>query len=906
MARRQAFSTSTITKDATESFSSYTPVLSSTWSTRTPAPIPDDSSQFHVLQDSLTQSESYCTVALPSGGIISFNDSYAITLDDSLSFATPYANDSIFCANSSTSGNSTVIKSDIPFYASNLPQVYALATATILSYLLVVILFITPRTFYVGGPSGSNTYSGGVASGLLGRGTNSSVIGVGRRPLLQKIAAITVAVSLTIATADTFTVAHRQYHQGYMNSRELVNLVVGSTEIRVTRVISDAFLWLAQVQTLIRLFPRHKEKVTIKWLGFGLVLCDTVFSILENFTTEDRRARPETFTDAIPALSYLFEMAISLIYASCVIYYSLSQRRFAFWSPKMKSMCIMALLSLSAVLVPVVFFIVDVVQPDIATWGEYIRWVGAAAASVVVWEWVERIEALERDERKDGILGREVFDGDEMLEETPSEDVNYGGGVRFGARRGTEDHSTKRPMWKDIRDLNLRSRLPQMKLTRHAGRWKEKMAVNNNNAMVDDTTTDGIARPVPIATPISRADTTSASTIYAVRYHNPLSPSPIIPEEPTTTQPPGAEGLKENSDESTLTNNTTHDGQSSSKRTSHAESGNGVSSGHQVWQSVSNPFKRKRAEPPAEVAAQIASSNMRRSPGIRSIRTRLNIFNSSSKARVPGRNEATTISPQVTVIPAQPRGSRRGSRVEQHADTNLEHSINLGAPQGMNADIPEVDEETNSQASLPVTVIPPPVRGGRTWSPDDLYDPPAASTNAASRSQQSRTSSAVEPTRPILPTRRSANSSPSVQTHANRSNVSVMQTQGTPGRSSNSPASHAQLRSSGRDRNATMTSISDRLSTSPIATPGTSTTPASTSRAAVVSDPASRPTESTSPKESIVPTSTASRILDEPTLHSVSHPQPGSGSSPGSARVTFTQPNDKSVSSDSRIEPKPP
>ncbi|KAL9044496.1 MAG: hypothetical protein Q9214_002368 [Letrouitia sp. 1 TL-2023] len=86
----------------------------------------------------------------------------------------------------------------------------------------------------------------------------------------------------------------------------------------------------------------------------------------------------------------------------------------------MRNICLVALLSYVAVLIPVVFFILDISIYNVAGWGNYVRWVGAAAASVVVWEWVERIETLEREEKKDGILGREIFDGDEMLEVTPS------------------------------------------------------------------------------------------------------------------------------------------------------------------------------------------------------------------------------------------------------------------------------------------------------------------------------------------------------------------------------------------------------------------------------------------------------------------------------------------------------
>jgi hypothetical protein len=38
-------------------------------------------------------------------------------------------------------------KKDDPFYSSITPQLYAIGCATVVSYLLVIILLITPRTF---------------------------------------------------------------------------------------------------------------------------------------------------------------------------------------------------------------------------------------------------------------------------------------------------------------------------------------------------------------------------------------------------------------------------------------------------------------------------------------------------------------------------------------------------------------------------------------------------------------------------------------------------------------------------------------------------------------------------------------------------------------------------------------
>ncbi|KAL8826873.1 MAG: hypothetical protein Q9170_007237 [Blastenia crenularia] len=379
----------------------------------------------------------HCTpFRLPSGGLLAIGDGSIVTLTQEAVFQ-PYCTSKPEITANASSLESIGVDHKDPFYASTLPQMYAIAAVTVVSYLLVIMLFITPRTFFVGGSGGGGGFLGqrGMISGASG---STSVIGVGGRPWLQKVAALTVAISLTIASVDTFRVAERQYAGDYSDAEALTNEVVNSLELRIVRVVSETFLWLAQAQTLIRLFPRHKEKVIIKWAGFVLIALDTIFSILNNFVSGSARSAPRRFQDAVPALSYLFTFCLSLIYAAWIIYYSLSKRRYAFFHPKMRNICLVALLSYVAVLIPVVFFILDISIYDVAGWGNYVRWVGAAAASVVVWEWVERIEALERDERKDGILGREIFDGDEMLEITPSSAMTWSSSHRFGGNGGND------------------------------------------------------------------------------------------------------------------------------------------------------------------------------------------------------------------------------------------------------------------------------------------------------------------------------------------------------------------------------------------------------------------------------------------------------------------------------------
>ncbi|KAI4204519.1 MAG: hypothetical protein LQ350_001069 [Teloschistes chrysophthalmus] len=474
----------------------------------------------------------HCTpVRLPSGGLLAIGDGNMITLTQEAIFqplctSIPGSNATLPDFDAATFDDKD------PFYASTLPQMYAIAAVTVVSYLLVIIIFITPRTFFVGGSGGGAGFLGsrGMISGASG---STSVIGVGGRPWLQKVAALTVAISLTIASVDVFREAERQYDGDFSDAIALTNEVVNSLELRIVRVISETVLWLAQAQTLIRLFPRHKEKVIIKWAGFVLIALDTIFSILNSFVSGSAKNAPRRYQDAVPALNYLFTFSLSLIYAAWIIYYSLSKRRYAFLHAKMRNICLVALLSYVAILIPVVFFILDISIYNVAGWGNYVRWVGAAAASVVVWEWVERIEALERDERKDGILGREIFDGDEMLNLTPSSAVTWANSRRFGGGSGGGQKTTStghKGLSSFARRLRGKRRMPRQDPDRTSHSPSLQRVDEYMMSGVGRQISDESSQPGQLLTTASTTKTVGASglerSISQGNYHSVIVPPP--------------------------------------------------------------------------------------------------------------------------------------------------------------------------------------------------------------------------------------------------------------------------------------------------------------------------------------------------------------------------------------------
>ncbi len=500
-------------------------------------------------------------------------------------------------------------------------------------------------------------------------------IGIGGRPWLQKVAALTVAVSLTIATADTFRVAAQQYEQGIMDALALQNEVEDGTELKVIRVISDTFLWLAQAQTLIRLFPRQREKIIIKWTAFALISLDVLFSILNNFVYSGN-SRPRTFVDAVPALAYLFQLALSLLYAAWVIYYSTTKKRFSYYHPQMKNIFLVALLSLVAILVPVVFFVLDISKPTLAGWGDYVRWVGAAAASVVVWEWVERIEALERDDKKDGVLGREVFDGDEMLEVNPSQsdsawtyrtmsrkDDKKGKGRGGGDGHTTGSHGIT---WPAMAGLANRYRARPTAARDVEAARTENAIQRNIKRMPRPRPPLWPTRPPAAATPVSRTDTVSAeSTVYAIRYHPISEPSPpmridtraSIISRHNSLEIAMAESLhRENSNQLEKDAVTEETHEEPAIQQYEAQRSN-------AWQAIAkvNPFRKRVQDPPAEVSAQITKAseptNVHISTNKWDVKARLEDFAATQAEKIREKSKANAPVGElpVTVIPAPPR-----------------------------------------------------------------------------------------------------------------------------------------------------------------------------------------------------------------------------------------------------------
>jgi len=96
----------------------------------------------------------------------------------------------------------------------------------------------------------------------------------------------------------------------------------------------------------------------------------------------------------------IFSIGPELLYGAWVIYYA-SRRSIAFFHPQMRNICLVAFAFTGISACACVFFVLDISKPDLAGWGDTCDGLEQLQQCRCV-EWVERIEALEREDKKDG------------------------------------------------------------------------------------------------------------------------------------------------------------------------------------------------------------------------------------------------------------------------------------------------------------------------------------------------------------------------------------------------------------------------------------------------------------------------------------------------------------------------
>ncbi|KAK3109265.1 pH-response regulator protein palH/rim21, partial [Teratosphaeriaceae sp. CCFEE 6253] len=257
--------------------------------------------------------------------------------------------------------------------------------------------------------------------------------------------------------------------------------------------------------------------------------------------------------------------------------------------------------------------------------------------------------------------------------------------------------------------------------------------------------------PPPVASPVSRADTASAaSTVYVVRYDTAAAdvPQPVRRRVARDANGNTAGALVQA--DAQRRQSAARDPEKEEVPNAEDEAQPNRNRKQGRWYGVSNPFKRKRASPPAEVQqARRAAAATSYTPRAvkpahnfppRDVKNRLGVLAAETGERF--RDGAVRRRPYVdvpvTVIPAQPRGSGRTWSPEVHTQQQQRVTTAQRQPDASEGavfrsataaidDVPQASQGANSVSPLGAggtrnswTVVSAPSRGSNPPRADDI------------------------------------------------------------------------------------------------------------------------------------------------------------------------------------------
>lgn len=255
------------------------------------------------------------------------------------------------------------------------------------------------------GDAGFNTSIVPIAYSIAGSAVTCWVITLAvlgfqrKRSLLYKLSLLCSSIFLLVILITSTNILNDQFYSGFLDSTQLRHDLRTSRKLNILNLTFNTVLYIAQVQTAVYLFSRQKEKRIVLWIGGSLtIIAQTIWGVSV--------LHPTISLNSLPAFSYLFQIALGVLYLCCVFYFAITNHRITLHH----SMLIMTLLAILAVSATIILFIVDLASFWFIEWADSLAWITTVFSIVTVREWADRIYILQRKKQKAGVLGRPVYE----------------------------------------------------------------------------------------------------------------------------------------------------------------------------------------------------------------------------------------------------------------------------------------------------------------------------------------------------------------------------------------------------------------------------------------------------------------------------------------------------------------
>ncbi|EJS42113.1 rim21p [Saccharomyces arboricola H-6] len=227
---------------------------------------------------------------------------------------------------------------------------------------------------------------------------------------LLRIASLLASLNLTIFITKVLRKLERDHNRfGIVRAHSIMHIFTDDMTFVVLDFLATLLFQFCQVGIVIRLFQRAQEKRIIFFIGVLLTITANILWVIPPFANHTTKHKSNW--QLLRPFVYLFRIAIATSYASIVIYHIWQKKKLWF---KFNQMGLLTLLTILVVLLLPGFFLADVSNLWISELGEVFNTTCYVTSTVITWEWLDRLNVLERREEAQSILGRPIFEEEQQ------------------------------------------------------------------------------------------------------------------------------------------------------------------------------------------------------------------------------------------------------------------------------------------------------------------------------------------------------------------------------------------------------------------------------------------------------------------------------------------------------------
>lgn len=227
--------------------------------------------------------------------------------------------------------------------------------------------------------------------------------------LLLRASTTLSSIYLLITVIMAIIELHKQQAEGFLHGAMLFDSINSNIALSVIDLIAVFLLQINQVQVIMRIFLRQKDKRMTFFVGVLASITSQVLWAISQFHSfsDDSEAG-----DILPAFQYLVRIAMGACYAALISVFILTKINYILAN---KDIWLITLLTIILIYGPVAFFIADVSNAWVYDLSEIFSVVTYDICVVIPWEWCNKFNSIMKAKEKEGVLGRKFYE-DELYE----------------------------------------------------------------------------------------------------------------------------------------------------------------------------------------------------------------------------------------------------------------------------------------------------------------------------------------------------------------------------------------------------------------------------------------------------------------------------------------------------------